>query len=341
VKILVVGTGSIGKRHIVNLQAIGVDVSAYSYRSMPWDTDLGNAPEFITTLDQKAVSKYDSIVVANRTDMHIQVASLAAIQGRGIFIEKPLSCSLQGVGRLLEETRQNNCIVESGFMMRLHPNLIWLRDLMSSGELGDVVFAQASVGQHLADWRPYTDYRNSYSAKIDQGGGVIFDLIHELDIARWLFGEIDAVSAVTRKTPSLDIETEAVAEITLLSECGATIHIHLDYVSPQYQRHLRIVGTRGIALWDYISGTVKTCFDKSDFITAHSTPISFNRNSMFLAHMRHFLARHLDKNLATISSIEDSVAALKIAIAAHLSARERAWIRPDALQIGSQSEVIN
>jgi predicted dehydrogenase len=96
-------------------------------------------------------------------------------------------------------------VVESGFMLRLHPNLLWLKSFLEAGELGDLFYCRAAVGQYLPDWRPSQDYRMSYSASATCGG-VILDLVHELDLVTWLFGPIEAVHAMTARTECLEID---------------------------------------------------------------------------------------------------------------------------------------
>ena len=254
-KVLVVGTGSIGKRHISNLLDLGAKVSAYSYRAAEGaSTDSGSG--LVEDLPNALRGNYDAVVVANSTNQHMDVALEAAREKKGLFIEKPLSVSLAGVAELQRLVEVNGLIVESGFMLRLHPNLIWIKQYLAEGALGEVMHMRASVGQWLPDWRPGTDYRKGYGAFRKTGGGVIFDLIHELDLVNWLVGTVVDVTAMTRRVACLGIETEAIAQIGLRTESGALAQVHLDYVRPGYGRELEIVGKLGVLSWNYTTGTV-------------------------------------------------------------------------------------
>jgi predicted dehydrogenase len=331
-KVLVVGTGSIGRRHLSNLMHLGVEVSAFSYRSaesesilLPWSVPL------VKDLHKSLQADFDAVVVANRNDQHIAVALEAAKNNKGLFIEKPLSISLKNCSELLALAEEQNLIVETGFMLRLHPNLVWIKRYLTSGSLGKLMHMRASVGQWLPDWRPGTDYRTSYGAFRRTGGGVIFDLIHELDLVQWVAGTVVDVSAMIRHVECLEIETEAIAQICLRMTSGSLAQVHLDYVRPGYGRSLEIVGELGVLSWDYTAGTVSLTRADNSTEIMHRVPYGFERNSMFLAHMDHFLRRFSDPRLAPISSLEDGLHAMRVALACHRSAGERRCIRPEEI----------
>lgn len=332
-RVLVVGTGSIGKRHIRNLLGLGAEVAAFRYRAgaavsadpLPPDVFL------VESLDQALVGSWDAVVIANSTDQHIPVALSAARNGKHLFIEKPLSDSLRGVSELLRLSAEQHLVVEAGFMLRFHPNLRWMRDYLQGGGLGTLYYARAQVGQYLPDWRPDTDYRQSYSARRSQGGGVILDLIHELDLIAWLLGDVLDVAAMTSCIPQLQIETEALAQISLRLSSGLLAQVHLDYLRPSYARTLEIAGSQGVLVWDSPTGTITLTGRDGVARVVHRTPEGFERNDLFLAHMRHFLDRLGDREAEPRSPLWDAVAVLRVALACHKSAGERRFVRPDEI----------
>ena len=340
--VLVVGTGSIGKRHIANLLALGARVSAFSYRaaagaesptsvlsSVFGDPRVQRAPD----LAQALAGDADAVVVANRTDLHLAVALQAARLGKHLFLEKPLAVSLAGVSELQRLVAQQALVVEAGFMLRRHPNLLWMQQYLASGALGELFHARAAVGQWLPDWRPGTDHRQGYGAFRAQGGGVVFDLIHELDLVHWLLGPVVDVSAMTRTVHSLEIETEAVAQINLRMDSGVLAQVHLDYVRPGYGRDMEIVARHGVMVWDYPAGTVSLERAGAAPETLHRVPASFERNTLFREHMAHFLQRIQKPALPAISSLADAEAVLRLALATHLSSSERRHVRPAELSV--------
>lgn len=327
--VLVVGTGSIGMRHLRNLVALGAQVQVFRYR-----VDGDALPDGVRQVDDIAAAMAgpcDAVVVANRTDLHLAVAQQAADAGKALFIEKPLAATLERVNLLQRTVVSQGLVVETGFMLRCHPNLRWLRTHLTAGGLGAVHHVRAAVGQYLPDWRPGTDHRTSYSARPAWGGGVVFDLIHELDLVAWLCGSVQDVTAMTRHVSALDIGTEAIAQIGLRLEGGILAQVHLDYVRPGYGRAMEIVGERGVLTWDYTAGTVHLLTDDGQQQLVHRVPDGFVRNALFLDHMAHFLARLDTPGLAPVSSLDDAVAALRVAVACHRSAADGRHVRPSDL----------
>lgn len=331
-KVLVVGTGSIGKRHISNLVRFGVEVYAYSYRAAKNPLSVSH-PEvtLVNNLGDALEADFDAVVIANRTDLHMEIALKAAQARKNFFIEKPISVSLAGAEELLMLVERNKLVVEAGFMLRCHPNLLWIKEYLANNSLGDLMHLRASVGQWLPDWRPQTDHRTGYSAFRKTGGGVIFDLIHELDLVYWLAGKVVDVNAITRYVESLDIETEAIAQISLRLDSGALAQVHLDYVRPGYGRDLEIVGTQAVLYWNYLKGAVTITKSDGSMDVVHYVPPEFERNDMFENHMAHFLRRLSSPELAPTSSLVDSINVMRIALACHQSAEGRHCVRPDEI----------
>lgn len=325
-KILVIGTGSIGRRHIKNLLELGVEVLSFSYQSNAQELDPRVTR--VSQLDVFLESDINAVVVANRTDQHIDVALHAARAGKHMFIEKPLAASMAGVNELVAIVQQNSLVVEAGFMLHSHPNLLWIRDQLAQGLLGEIWHMRAAVGHWLPDWRPGTDYHQGYGAFKALGGGVTFDLIHELDLVQWLLGPVIDVTAMMRQAPALEIETEAVAEIVLQLASGVLAQVHLDYLRPGYGREMEIVGRQGILRWDYVQGIVT--LEKAGQVprVVHRVPVGFERNHMFLDHMQHFLQRIGSPTLPASSPLEAAASVLRVALAAHRSAEQRKHVCP-------------
>lgn len=299
---------------------------SFSYQSNTQELD--SRVTRVSQLDVFLESDIDAVVIANRTDQHIDVALQAARAGKHMFIEKPLAASMAGVNELVATVQQNGLVVEAGFMLHSHPNLLWIREQLAQGLLGEIWHIRAAVGQWLPDWRPGTDHRQGYGAFKALGGGVTFDLIHELDLVQWLLGPVADVTAMMRQAAALEIETEAVAQIGLQLASGALAQVHLDYLRPGYGREMEIVGRQGVLRWDYVQGAVT--LDEAGQVprVVHRVPVGFERNHLFLDHMRHFLQRLRSPTLPAISPLEESAAVLRVALAAHRSAQQRKHVCP-------------
>ena len=238
---------------------------------------------------------------------------------------------MRGLKEIEDLTKNNPQLVESGFMLRFHPNLIFLKRIISEKKYGKVHFVKSSVGQYLPEWRKNFDYRNGYAAKRNWGGGVILDLIHEIDLARWFFGEVELVSAMIDKTPELKIETESIAHINLKMDAKFLIQLTLDYVRPYFCRNIEIVCSKGTILWNYKEGQIKLEDKNGDISILHEVEKNFDRNDMFLKEIIHFLKNINGQNQRDASNLEDAVKALKICCAAHLSNKEKRFICPDKI----------
>jgi len=235
-KFAIVGLGSIGKRHKKNLELLGHQIIP-CHRNDNLEKLL--KPE-----------KADGVLVCNPTALHIPTALVAVEIGCHIFIEKPISHNLDGVDKLLKLVKNKKLVLQVGHEMRLHPGIIKLKQQLDKKVIGKVYSARIEAGQYLPDWRPGQDYKKSYSAKKELGGGVLLDLSHEIDYAVWFFGRAKKVLAMIKKVPELEIETEALVEMLIEFKSGVIAEIHLDYLQRQYRRSCQIIGSQGNLFWE-------------------------------------------------------------------------------------------
>ena len=319
-KILIVGLGSIGQRHLQNLKRLGVsDFLAWRVRNLPLPERLSlQELEVHSNLDQALARKPDAVLICNPTSLHLPVAIQAAHAGCHLFIEKPLSHSLDGIDELLSLARGKRLVTLVGFNLRFHPGLQLIRSLVEEGQIGRVINVRAQVGQYLPDWHPWEDYRQGYSARRDLGGGVILDLVHELDYVRWLVGEVCQIACFAGHVSGLEIETEDVAEILLRFESGAIGNVHTDYVQRSPSRTCRIIGEQGTIFWDYYANEVRL-FEARRSGWQVFRQEGVERNDMFVAEMQHFLAC-LEGQETPVVDVEEGAKVLQLALAARESA---------------------
>lgn len=313
---LIAGFGSAGRRHFNNLRALGCpDFIFYrTFQSKLPDADV--ADYFATSDLQAALARRPQIaVVANPTASHLEVACAAARAGCHLLIEKPLSHSLDHCQQLAELAHERGLTVMIGCQFRFHPLLASLRRQIGEGRLGEVLGARAEWGEYLPDWHPWEDYRQSYSARADLGGGVILTLIHPIDYLYWLFGAVDDVQASMRSVPSLQTSApDDWAEITLRFACGVIGQVHLDYVQKPAVHRLDVWGDRGRASCDFHAGTLAWQPTEGD-IDVERVGASFERNTMFMDEMRHFLDAVGQRKPSCIP-LADGIAVLEIALKA-------------------------
>lgn len=316
-RVLIAGLGSIGRRHLNNLRQLGIhDIMLYRTIHEPV-REVPELPVF-GDLTQALATKPDVVIVSNPSAYHLQVAIPAAQVGCNLFIEKPLSNSWEGVEELLSIIQKQNLMALVGFDLRFDPGLCKIKLLLEEKCIGNIVAIQAQVGQYLPDWRPGKDYRRCMSAHIEHGGGVILDLIHELDYVSWLIGSVTHIACFADKISSLEIDTEDTAVILLKFENGAIGTIHLDYIQRVPSRTCRIIGEEGTILWDYFANKVRWYqSDKDDWQEYEYA--TFKRNDRFLGEMRHLLACIDRKENPKVDVLIGSKV-LKLALAAKESA---------------------
>ena len=317
IKILVCGAGSIGRRHIENLKRIGVTVLAWrSRRELAERLSKEYEIEVRTSIDE-AIRDVDGVVVATTTDTHIEIASKVIDHNKALFIEKPLSDSYKSIIPFLEKISEKH-IIEVGFQLRAHPNLIRLYELIKRNDFGPLYTYRATVGHRLDKWRPGIDYRKSYSANRKHGGGALLDLTHEIDLIQWLTGPIKEVYGNLASVSDLEMDAEDLVNLVMVNENSAVGQIQLDMLSPVYRRELELVFQKAVLRWDAVKGVlIKT--NSTGMVIVHKVSNEFNRNDMFMTQMKHFINRISDIGLKPSCSIQSGIAVQKIVEAAIVS----------------------
>jgi len=334
VKALFVGLGGVGQRHLRNLRALrgnGVEVIAWRTRRLPraLDTHLEVEPGLDVerkydvrvhpTLEDALAARPEVAFICNPSSLHVPAALAAARAGCHLFLEKPVSDSLEGLEELRREVRERRLTTMVGYQLRFHPLLQRLHALVKGGAVGRVVAVRAEVGEYLPGWHPYEDYREMYAARRDLGGGVVLSQIHELDYLYWMFGLPRRVFAAGGHLSRLEIDVEDVASITLEfagPHGGFPAHVHEDYLQRPASRTCKVLGDAGKIEVDLRALTLRA-YDAEGRLSEDLAVPDFDRNQMFLDEMSHFLAAV--EGAAPIVDLDDGVASLRMALAARRS----------------------
>ena len=258
-RVLMVGTGSIGRQHMASLRSlvpnVQFDVLREPGRSRD-TSDLGEV-EIVGSIDEGLSRQPQMMVIANPSSMHLLPLLAAIDSGVSFYAEKPIVSNLNDLTVL-----QNRAAFEGlppnvvGCNLRFLPSLIAFKALIDEGRLGNIVRADFEAGQWLPDWRPTKDYRLGYSANRSQGGGVLLDLIHEVDAALWLLGDFEHVSGYAIHASELEIDSDDCASILMARAGGPIATVRVDYVSRKPVRRYTLVGDRGTAIWDLQASTI-------------------------------------------------------------------------------------
>lgn len=326
-KFMIAGFGSIGRRHMRNLLALGErDILLYRSKRSTLPTEELEGLTVETDLRDALAHEPDAVIIANPTALHLDVAIPAAEAGCHLLIEKPVSHSLRHLPDLQAALQRGGGQALVAFQFRYHPTLRKAAELLASGEIGRPISARAHWGEYLPGWHPWEDYRNSYAARPELGGGVVLTLCHPLDYLRWLMGEVESLYAMSGRLSDLELGVEDVAEISLRFNGGAYGSLHLDYVQRPPVHCLEIIGTQGTLRWDNADGTLQVYREGSGGWESLSPPAGFERNDLFLEEMRHFL-RVARGEEPPACSLDDGIRVLKIALAVHESEQSRREVR--------------
>ena len=337
---LIVGCGSIGRRHVRNLKFLGLSQLAFC------DTNPDALRQCHQEVKGELFSDYSQALAQFRPDLvlvctppvyHVEEALAALRSGAHVFIEKPLSHESSGIQALIAEARRHDRNVQIGYNLRFHPGLQILKELIDSGKIGRVLWLNAEAGQYLPDWRPWQNYRESYSARQELGGGIILDGSHELDYICWLLGWPSEVSCRAEHLSSLEVDVEDSAWIYLSFPDRRRAELHLDFVQRTYTRTCKIVGENGTALWDFSSDRVRW-FSACER-TWRSVPYTFQVNDMYVTEIRHFL-ESLGSGTGPLVDLEQGRDVIRVVEAAKQSSLEG---RPQALNwtaVGREGPVV-
>jgi len=303
--VLFFGMGSIGRRHYRIFKEIAPNYQFYAYRR---EKNVCYNDDLMSVYSWEEVERigFSAALICNPTAMHIEVAIECARRGINLFIEKPLSNSLEGVETLSRCERDNNLKVLIGVNMRFHPIIERLKELINTDEEKILRFS-AYCGSYLPKWRD-CDYRKTYSAIKEQGGGVILDLIHELDYSIWLIGQPARISGVFGTYSDMEIDVEDCAEM-VLEYPGYLGVIHLDYFRPTPKRVIEVVTTKRVLEADLLAGTLSIS-NGADTVVEQ---VSVDRDLTYYKQMDHFNNVLLDKEPPR-STLDEAVGILKLAM---------------------------
>jgi predicted dehydrogenase len=315
-KFLVIGCGSIGKRHIGNLSTLG------GHELSAFDPDPGRLAEVSSKFGAKTFSdlaaalkaKPDAVFVCSPNNLHLRQARLAAEAGCDLFIEKPLSHDLAGIEELIAVVERKKLRFFMGSNFKFHPAFRKMKAVIAEKLIGKVLSFTVIFGQYLPDWHPWEDYRRGYSANRRLGGGILLDS-HEFDYLQWLLGPIDKVAAFCGKLTDLEIDTEDIAEVIVKLKSGAIGSVHLDYLQRPYRRSYYFYGDRGSLEWEFNANEVKVyTTEKKEWEIMKIDP-AYDLNQMYLEEARHFINVLMGKE-ASLSTIEEAVRVLRVIAAA-------------------------
>lgn len=285
--ILVIGGGSIGERHLGNLLAAGYqNLAVLRKRNLPFRNQELNGVKVVQTEAEAMSLQPKAAIICTPTSMHLEQSIWCLENGMHVLVEKPLSHNLLNWERLGQAVKQSGKLLYVGYMLRFHPLVSRIKEIVDSGQLGDLLSFTSHWGEYLPNWHPWEDYRTSYAAKADLGGGAALTLSHDLDLVNYLTGKPLLDYCLMRNEASeLEVSADVGTDFLLKYKGGISGHVHLNYFEQPANRFLHLV---------FSQGRLEFYFFKNELhiLTANDTQIekadSFERNHLFVSELAHF-----------------------------------------------------
>ena len=346
-KILFIGLGGAGQRHLrlFKKELDGKNVEFIAYRTTN-KTPLLN-PDFTVNKKGSIQSTYgirifeklsealelkpELAIISTPSSMHLQYAKLCIENGINVFIEKPLSDSLNGIQKLKELRNRNKVNIQVGYQRRFHPHISKVKDIVQAGDLGRILTVNFTVASYIPRWHPYENFLDLYACRKELGGGVLLTEIHEIDLAVWYFGEPISVVCVGGTYSNVGMDVEDTVRLTL-DYLKFSVQINLTFWQKYQERFFSISGENGYLCWDQDDDTLtQKYFNRSDQNIVEQT-IKLGVDAMFETQVKSII-----KNLDYRSNeqvINDSLVALKIVEAAKKSMQTKRVIMLSEIKNG-------
>jgi predicted dehydrogenase len=312
---LIIGSGSIGRRHLRNLRSLRPDagIALLRRRESATDDKPDGCDLVIHGWSDALAFRADAAVIASPAPFHAQAARSLLQSGTSVLIEKPLAASYAEAEELSRCVALGGAVAVVGYNLRFEPGVLAFREMLREGAAGRPLVARGYVGQYLPDWRPDVDYRMAVSGRAALGGGPLLELSHEIDLACWLFGLPDVVHCVGGKYSALEVDVEDAVELTLeYSDPARLVTLGLNFLERTPARRFDVVGSEGTLRWDGISRRLTLTGAVGSQVSDHSEN---DRNAAYMAELKHFLAcaAGLEKPAVTIQDGMNVLAVIEAA----------------------------
>lgn len=313
-RVLITGRGSIARRHVQHLRVLQPEAAVAVVAAGPVDAAAFQGCEVLPDFGAGLAWRPDAVVIASVSSRHAAELAACLEQGLPCLAEKPLAIGRGELDRLRRAAEGSSVPVQVGCNLRHLPALQRLRRLLAEAAIGRLMRAQLEVGQDLRQWRPGRDLGTSYSAHGDEGGGVVFDLVHEIDMALWLLGPLRVKAAAGGHLSALPIAADDVHAALLVDEAGAPVTIALDYVSQRPVRRYAFVGERGRLEVDLIDRELGVA-DASESRCLSRDPADFDVPATYRTQMADWLAAVRDPAHRLVSPLDEAFRTTELMLA--------------------------
>ena len=333
-KALFIGLGSIGQRHLQNFIEIRPRYSpVLAYRTSKSDKVIINGkvlseeklPNYYNMvefyeIEQALNENPDVAFISNPSSLHIETAAKIAEHNIHFFIEKPLGVGASGIEYLENQIREKNLITMVGYQTRFNPVVVEAKDVIIKMKYGRVISAEFKWCTYLPDHHPYEDYRKGYAARKNLGGGVIFCLIHELDLIQWFFGLPISVYAIKGAQSNLEVDIED--NIAAIFKCKFNsnvfpVYLHLSFSQKLEERYFSILMEKALIKCNLVTNEIEI-IEHNDNLNYHHQYDNLDRNSLFKQELEEFI-KAVENNEKSSIPVSEGKKSLSMATSIHRS----------------------
>ena len=288
--ILIIGSGSVGKRHARNLAALGCRISCVDPRAERRAELAAETPVVGSYATEEAAMRaggLDGVVVASPTAYH-PANTVAALEAKlPVLLEKPVAKSAAEAKIMLQAEQTAGVPVLLGYTWRWWPPLKRVRELLDGSAVGKLRHVQFHMSAHLADWHPWEPYQEFFMASAAQGGGALLDESHWIDLMVWLFGRPQQLIGRVEKISDLEIDVDDNVDVLALFENGLRVSLHLDLYGRPHEKFIRFIGEGGTLIWS--ADPNRIAIGREGAQKWEEETFDCERNDMFVAVAREFL----------------------------------------------------
>ena len=329
-RVLIVGLGSIGKRHLRLARQIlpHAQIAVLRHKAalaVPEGADL-----VFSAMSEALSFSPNLAIIASPAPFHLSAAMPLVETGAHLLIEKPLSTTSEGIRDLAVACKNNGVLLLVGYNLRFLKSLQKFKTIIDSQVIGSIWSVRCEVGQYLPAWRPDGDYREAVSAKNDLGGGVLLELSHEIDYLSWIFGEVEWVQAILTQQSDLELDVEDTAHLLLgfndnFSKRQILASVNLDFIRQDNTRICTVIGKLGSLRWNGIAGTIELWAMGTKGwreIFRHESSC----DDSYIAEWRH-LMQSIKQDSEVMITCQDGLKVLRIIEAARISSKTKRQVK--------------
>jgi len=290
-RILVIGCGSIGQRHIKNLvflkagEILAFDIDRKKLEEVK---DISPLIKVANNLRKLWEENPETVFITVPTALHTEYAIEAAKRGCHLFIEKPLSHNMRRLDELIKIAKNKKLVTFVGYSFRFNNCLVKMKELLENKAIGKIIAGRFHFGSYLPERHPWEDYRFGYGAKKSLGGGVILDVIsHNLDSLIFLLGKPKEVFCYSSKKSDLCIDVEDISEVMMKFCGGEIISLHGNFFQRPYEHTFELIGDQGTIFCDFVKKILRSYnIEEKNWVTYHGAR---DLNTVYIKEVKYFI----------------------------------------------------